>query len=92
MAVKEALSSNVALIVRGEPKLAHKVVLQSSKNIGEKELIITMDNFFTSIGLFKYIAAQAIYATGTMRSNQVDISTALKDTKALSRMTQGILD
>jgi hypothetical protein len=81
MAVKEASSSNVALIVRGEPKLAHKVVLQSSKNIGKKELVITMDNFFMNIGLFKYISTQAIYATGTMRSNRVDISTPLKDTR-----------
>jgi hypothetical protein len=48
--------------------------------------------FFTSVGLFKELAEKAIYATRTLRSNRIGIPSALKNTKAFSRVLQGTLD
>jgi hypothetical protein len=50
--------------------------------------VIAMDNFFTSIRLFEDLASRRINAIGTMRLNRMDISIALKDTKAFDRMSQ----
>jgi hypothetical protein len=44
--------STARLVARGEPKLAHKVVMELSKDMEEKAHVIAMDNFFTSIELF----------------------------------------
>jgi hypothetical protein len=89
---KEEAISTVEPIARGEPKLAHKVVVELSRDIEGKGHVIAMDNFFTSIGLFKELAEKAIYATGTLRSNCIGIPSALKNTKAFSRVPQGTLD
>jgi hypothetical protein len=89
---KEEAISTVEPIARGEPKLAHKVVVELSRDIEEKGHVIAMDNFFTSVGLFKELAKKAIYATGTLRSNRIGIPSALKNTKAFSRVPQGTLD
>jgi hypothetical protein len=88
---KEAIST-VEPIARGEPKLTHKVVTELSRDIERKGHVIAINNFFSSIGLFKKLAEKAIYATGTMRSNRIGISSTLKNTKAFSRMPQGTLD
>jgi hypothetical protein len=89
---KEEATSTVEPIARGEPKLAHKVVMDLAKDIEGKWHVIAMDNFFTSIGLFKELGEKTIYATGTLRSNCIGIPSALKDTKTFSRMSQGTLD
>jgi hypothetical protein len=73
-------------IARGELKLTHKIVMKLSRDIEGKEHIIAMDSFFTSVGLFKELAEKAIYATGTLRSNRIGIPSALKNTKAFSRV------
>jgi hypothetical protein len=83
---KEEAISTVKPIVRGEPKLAHKVVMELSRDIKGKGHVIAMDNFFTGVGLFKELAEKTIYATGTLRSSCIGILSALKDTKAFSRM------
>jgi hypothetical protein len=75
-------------IARGELKLTHKIVMKLSRDIEGKEHIIAMDSFFTSVGLFKELAEKAIYATGTLRSNRIGIPSALKNTKAFSRVPQ----
>jgi hypothetical protein len=49
---KEEVLSTARLVARGEPKLAHKVVMELSKDMEEKAHVIAMDNFFTSIELF----------------------------------------
>jgi hypothetical protein len=89
---KEEAISTVELIARREPKLAHKVVVELSRDIEGKGHVIAMDNFFTSVGLFKELAENAIYATGTLRSNHIGIPSAFKNTKAFSRVPQGTLD
>jgi hypothetical protein len=89
---KEEATSTIEPIGRGEPKLAHKVVMELVKDIEGKGHVIAMDNFFTSISLFKELAEKAIYATGTLRSNRIGIPSTLKDTKTFSRMPQGTLD
>jgi hypothetical protein len=40
----------------------------------------------------KDLATRAIYATITIKSNQMDISIALKDKTAFNRMSKGTLD
>jgi hypothetical protein len=89
---KEEVTSIVEPIARGELKLAHKIVIELSRDIEGKWHVIAMDNFFISVGLFKELVENAIYTTGTLRSNRIGIPSALKDTKAFSRMPQGTLD
>jgi hypothetical protein len=79
--------------VRGEPKLAHKVVLNLVDGLDGKGHVVVMDNYFSSIGLFIEMAARGIYATGTMRSNRIGIPEDFKDTKSFNRRaTQGQLE
>jgi hypothetical protein len=59
----------VVRIARGEAKFAHKVVLDLVVDVEEKGHVISMNNFFTFIGLFEDLALKQIYATSTMRSN-----------------------
>jgi hypothetical protein len=66
--------------------------MELSKDIEREGHVIAMDNFFTSIGLFKDLAVQTIYATRTMRSNRFGIPIALKDAKPFNRMPQSILE
>jgi hypothetical protein len=40
-----------------EPKLVHKVIMELSKYIEGKRHVIIMNNFFTSIGIFKDLIA-----------------------------------
>jgi hypothetical protein len=89
---KEEATSTVEPIARGELKLALKVVMGLSRDIEGKVHVITMDNFFTSVGLLKELVEKAIYAMGTLRSNLIGIPNALKDTKVFNRMPQGTLD
>jgi hypothetical protein len=89
---KEEATSIVEPIAREEPKLTHKVVMDLAKDIEGKWHIIAMDNFFTSVGLFKELGEKTIYATGTLRSNRIGIPSAFKDIKVFSRMPQGTLD
>ena len=89
---KEETISTVEPIARGELKLVHKVMMELSRDIEKKRHVIAIDNFFTSIGLFKDLVEKAIYATGTLRSNCIGIPSALKNTKTFSRMPQGTLD
>ena len=41
--------STIRPIIRGKPKLVHKVVMELSKDIERKWHVIAMDNFFTYI-------------------------------------------
>ena len=50
-----------------------------------------MDNYFISIPLFEELLAHGIYATGTIRSNQIGLPQQMKNTKKLNRAPQGIL-
>jgi hypothetical protein len=89
---KKDATSTAEPIVREKSKLAHKVIMESSRNIEGKWHVITMNNFFTSIDLFKELPENAIYAMGTLKSNRIGIPNALKDIKIFSRMPQKTLD
>jgi hypothetical protein len=54
--------------------------------------VITMDNYFTSIGLFKALLERGIYATGTLRNNRIGIPSDLKNTKTFIKSAQGTLE
>jgi hypothetical protein len=54
---------------RGEPRLAHNVVLNMVEGLDGKGHVVVMDNYFSSVGLFTEMASRGIYTTGTMRSN-----------------------
>jgi hypothetical protein len=54
--------------------------------------VITIDNFFTSVGVLQELARMQIYATGTIRSNRVGLPLVLKDRSAFRNATQGTLE
>ena len=56
-----------------------------------KEHVITMDNYFSSISLFKDLAEVGKYATGMVQRNRVGLMKDLKDTKSFSKVKQGTL-
>jgi hypothetical protein len=76
----------VVRIARGEAKFAHKVVLDLVVDVEEKGHVISMNNFFTFIGLFEDLALKQIYATSTMRSNWNRLPLALKNTRAFKNI------
>ena len=57
-----------------------------------KKHFISMDNFFTSIELFEELVSRQIYATGIMRSNQIELPLNLKITSAFKNVTHGTLE
>jgi hypothetical protein len=82
----------VACASRGDARLAQKVVLDLAIDIQGKEHVISIDNFFTLIGLFWNLASMQIYATGTMRANRIGLPLTLKDTRASRNALRGTLD
>lgn len=79
------------LVVRGEPRLAHNVVMDLVQGLEGKGHVLVMDNFFSSIGLFTKLAAIHIYATGTIRCNRVGLPLELKTLKDWKNSPQGTL-
>jgi hypothetical protein len=79
-------------VVCGEPCLAHNVVLKLVRGLEGKNHIIVMDNYFSSIGLFKELRGMEIYATGTICANRVGLPSELKNTAAFCRASQGELE
>ena len=53
--------------------------------------VITMNNFFSSIPLFKELLKRGTYATGTIRSNRVGLPDVLKDAKVFKKSAQSTL-
>jgi hypothetical protein len=83
---KNEETEEVAHIARGEVHLTHKVVLDLVANVQGKEHIISMDNFFISVGLFEKLALMQIYATGIVRTNRIGLPLALKNTGAFKNV------
>ena len=79
-------------MARGEPTLAHNVVLKLAEGLENKGHVIVMDNFFSSVGLFMDLKARGIYATCTMRSNRIGLPLELKNSRRFRRAPQGTLD
>ena len=48
---------------RGEANLAHSVVTKLMDCNNGKDHVVVMDNYFTSVGLFKELAQNGTYAT-----------------------------
>ena len=61
----------------GDPTLAQEVVLKLVEDIYEKGHVISMDNYFSSILLFKELFLRGIYTTGTVRINCIGLPTTL---------------
>jgi hypothetical protein len=77
---------------RGEPRLAHNVVVDMVDGLDGRGHVVVMDNYFSSVGLYMELASRGIYAIGTMRSNRVGLPEEFKDTKSFGRTaTQGDL-
>lgn len=89
---KDPTIANEASIPRGQPKLAHNVVLHLLTSNEGRGHVIAMDNFFTSIPLFKDLLDKGIYATRTVRANRVGLPLVLKNTKAFAKSAQDTLE
>jgi hypothetical protein len=53
---------------------------------------VVMDNFFCSISLFRDLAENEIYATGTIHSNRNGLPLHLKNTRAWKRCEEGHIE
>ena len=75
-----------------ESGVAHEVVMKLANGLENKGHCIAMDNYFTSIPLFKELLLKGIYATGTCRSNRIGLLSFLKNTKIFKRSSQCFMD
>jgi hypothetical protein len=71
--------------------VAHGVVVDLLDGHEKKVHVVTMDNYFTLVGLFKDLLSKGIYAIGTVCSNRVGIPSVLKNKKAYRNSPQGTL-
>ena len=78
-------------VARKEARLAQKFVLDLEAKVHGKGYVISMDNFFTFVGLFEELASMQIYAIGTVRTNRISLPSALKNTRAFKNILQGTL-
>jgi len=53
--------------------------------------VVVMDNFFTSVELFRDLEQGGTYATGIVRSNRIGLPDFVKDQKAFKKLPQGNL-
>jgi hypothetical protein len=84
-------NGNVPQARRGEPRLAHSIVMKLIEGNHGKGHCLVMDNYFTSVGLLEELAAHGTYGTGTVRFNRVGIPQDFKDTRDFNRVPQGTL-
>ena len=64
---------------RIETGLGGSVVTRLSRDLVGKNYHIYMDNFFSSVTLYRTLLSQHIYCTGTLRANRREFPPALKD-------------
>jgi hypothetical protein len=77
---------------RVEQNLAHRVVMDLTAGLDNKGHVITMDNFFTSVGLFHDLEHRGIYAIGTMHSNRIGLHPDMRKIKEFRRQGQRDLE
>jgi hypothetical protein len=77
---------------RAEASLGHSVVLKLTQGLEDKNHVVTMDNYFTSVGLFRDLERHGIYATGTVRANRIGLPPNLTNTKEFKKQAQKELD
>jgi hypothetical protein len=75
-----------------EQNLAHWVVTNWTACLDNKGHVITMDNFFTSIGLFCNLEWHRIYATRIIYSNHTELHPYMRKIKEFRRRRQGNLE
>jgi hypothetical protein len=66
----------------GQGNATYGIVMNLLQGLEDKGHCMVMDNFFTSILLYRDLAKKGIYATSTIRSNRIGIPTHLKNTRA----------
>jgi hypothetical protein len=76
----------------GQGGAAYGVVMNLLRGLEDKGHCVVMDNFFTSVPLFRDLASKGIYTTGTIRSNRIGIPSHLKNTRTWRRCEQGHLE
>ena len=72
----------------GDAKLAYNVVMRLIDGLWNVGHYVTMDNFFSNIGLFRMLLLRGIYACGTIRANSVGLPSYLKNTSAFKNVVQ----
>jgi hypothetical protein len=77
------------VVPRGEASLAHAIVMKLLQGLENKGHYIVMDNYFSSIGLFKELALNGTYAIGTIRSNRVGLPSNLRNLKSWKEVNRG---
>ena len=85
----ENVDESVPRVRYGEPSLAYNVVLKMVEVLSNVGHVVVMDNFFSSIELFKELLSKGIYATGIVRPNQVGLPSELANTKLYKNHPQG---
>jgi hypothetical protein len=83
---------DVVRIAREEAHLAHKIDLDLAADVRGKGHIINMEFFFTSVGLLHELASSQIYATDTVRTNQIGLPLPLKNAITLKNTPEGSLE
>ena len=75
-----------APMARPQARLAHNVVMRMMDGLANVGHVVIMDNFFSSIELFKELLSQHIYASGTVHFNWIRLPTNLKNTKSFKNL------
>ena len=73
----------------GDARLAHNVVMQLVDGLWDVGHCVTMDNFFSNVGLFTILLSCSIYACNTIKKNWVGLPSFLKNTSAFKNVPQG---
>ena len=72
-----------------ERGLAHRVVTDLVMQLRDKETVVYIDNFFTSIPLLQELKESSINVVGTIRTNRKEYPKALQNKNLLKQMNRG---
>ena len=75
----------------GDAKLPHNVVMHLVDGLWDVGHCVTMDNFFSNIGLFTTLLARGMYACDTVKQNQVGLPSILENTSIFKNVAQGTI-
>ena len=76
----------------GQGGAAYSIVMNLLQGLEDKGHCVVIDNFFTSIPLFRELASKGIYATGRVRANRIGRPLHLKNIRTWRRCEQGHLE
>jgi hypothetical protein len=79
-------------VAQEEARLVHKIVLDLTVDIHGKGHVISMDNYFTSVGFLYELAFKQIYTTDTVRINRIELLLTLKNVATFRNAPQGTLE